>query len=75
MDDAFVSKLLKLMIVIFIMSIVHTFFGMLGGWIVGWFYQDMFNFVLNAFGVSAIPVYKLGAFLGFVSAFLRDVSR
>lgn len=49
-----------------------TFFGGIGGWIVGLFFSESVLGVLGAFGVHGVTMWQLGCFLGFVGAFFRS---
>lgn len=54
---------------------IATFFGAVGGMIVGWFFEDTIMSALRAFGVdtSTLSMWQLGAFLGFIGGYLRAV--
>lgn len=47
-----------------------TLCGAISGWIVEWFF-DAPLIVLSAMGVKGITMWQLGAFLGFITPFLR----
>jgi len=70
----FSTALITIVIALFIGSLVGTAAGALGGLVVGLFFTNTINAAMVAFGFSAIPVWKLGAFLGFVGGFFRTIN-
>lgn len=56
---------------VFLLVILGTCIGALGGWVVGWFFGETILGVLAAFGVTGIKMWQFGAFLGFVGGFFR----
>lgn len=67
---------------IFVACVGGTFFGALGGWVVGWFFDDTLALAQRAFHIGAPPAlggdysqplqpWQLGAFLGFVGGFFK----
>ena len=62
-------------LIIFIGAVMSTFFGALGGWIVGLFFTDTILGTLQVLGftTTGLTMWKLGATLGFVGGFLRPI--
>ena len=54
-------------IVTFIVCIIYTLSGALMGVVVGWFFGEAFKEILTVFGLGDVVLWKIGAFLGFVS--------
>ena len=48
-----------------------TIIGAFTGWIVGWFFGDTILTILSQLGVHDANMWQWGAFLGFLSGFLK----
>lgn len=62
-----------LVLLVFVLVILGTFFGGVAGWIVGLFFTDIIMDTLNRIGVDTMgmSMWQLGATLGFVSGFFK----
>ena len=60
--------------VVFLACVGGTFFGALGGLVVGWFFDETLAAGMRAFGFGYLPPWQLGAFLGFVGGFFKAVT-
>lgn len=61
-------------VMIFLVAPLSALAGALSGWIVSLFFDTTFHEVMKAFGIPAIPLWKLGATLGYFSGFLRTMT-
>ena len=76
--DKLIAGVLGVVVVVAVVlffTTISTFFGAVGGWIVGLFFADTIMSALSAFGVdtSKLTMWQLGAFLGFIGGYLRAV--
>lgn len=59
-------------LLVFIACVGGAAFGALGGWVVGWFFDDTLYAAQRAFHISpALAPWQLGAALGFVGGFFK----
>lgn len=56
---------------IFLILPLGTLFGGIAGWMVGMFFGDTILGIAGQLGIKGVTMFQLGAFLGFVGAFLR----
>jgi hypothetical protein len=54
-------------------SVLGALFGAIGGWFVGLFFTETLSAVMLLIFGGTVPVWQLGAFLGFVGSFFRAV--
>jgi len=51
--------------------LLSTLMGIVIGWVVGWFFTPTILGIFAALGVEGFAMWQIGAFLGFVGAFLK----
>lgn len=51
--------------------ILYVLGGMLSGWVVSWFWNDMIIAFLAQLGITGFPLYQVGGCLGFLTYFLK----
>ena len=57
---------------IVISCIASAFFGGVTGWIVGFVFEDTILGILAQMGITNVTMFQVGAFLGFVTSFLKE---
>lgn len=57
---------------IVISCIASAFFGGVAGWIVGFVFEDTILGILAQMGITNVTMFQVGAFLGFVTSFLKE---
>lgn len=55
-----------------ISCIASAFFGGVAGWIVGFVFEDTILGILAQMGITNVTMFQVGAFLGFVTSFLKE---
>lgn len=68
------TKMLKSVISVFIMMVVSTLIGLITGWLVGLFFGDTILTFLACLGIKGLKMWQIGASLGFIGSFFRNVS-
>ena len=56
---------------IMFLVILGPLFGAFAGWVVGLFFGDTILGIASQLGIRNVTMWQLGAFLGFVSGFLK----
>ncbi len=59
-------------ILIVVSCIASTFFGGVASWIVGLAFEDTILGILAQLGITNVTMFQVGAFLGFVTGFLKE---
>lgn len=57
--------------IVFLAAVGGAAFGALGGWVVGWFFNDTIALGMRAFHLEPMETWQLGCFLGFVGGFFK----
>lgn len=71
-NQASIDKLAHALLYMFLAILSGPVMGALGGWVVSFVFDDAIHVALRAFGVvGQLELWQLGAFLGFVGAFIR----
>jgi hypothetical protein len=74
MEKIFTASILVFFIT-FIHPIVTTFFGALGAWTIGIFFEDTIRETLGALGLNVpVTMWQMGATLGFLGGFFKSIN-
>jgi len=69
------SVMLYWWVLMFVSPIISTFFGALGGWVIGLVFEETIKSALIAIGmdnVRNVTMWQLGAGLGFFGGYFRS---
>jgi len=66
-------KILTIWVFFALAVIAGTLIGAFMGWFVGLFFSKTILGILAAIGIEGFKMWQIGAFLGFVSGFFREV--
>jgi len=59
-------------VLLFISAIMGTVFGSIGGYFVGWLFDETSIKALTFFGIETFEMWEVGAILGFFGSFFKS---
>ena len=69
-----IKKLMQIfmfLLLIMLSLIANVLFGAASGWFIGLFFGSTISEILAQIGIEGFSMWQIGAFLGFISGFLK----